>query len=132
VLKARAENPRLLIFQGLEWYLPAAEHATVFTAPGPNEADVLRQFELTFDGKLLGRSEGAGLGRPRPARRRSGRSPRAGQPSRDARRPATGRAGGATDPRGDRDDRVAAELPRRAPEARPPRRDPRSGTRPVR
>ncbi len=59
VLRARAENPRLLIFQGLEWYIPAAEHATVFTAPGPNEATVLRDFELTFDGKLLQRTEGA-------------------------------------------------------------------------
>jgi hypothetical protein len=57
VLKARADNPRLLIFQGLEWYLPGAEHATVFTAPGPGEADVLRQFELAFDGKLLGKAD---------------------------------------------------------------------------
>jgi hypothetical protein len=57
VLKARAENPRLLIFQGLEWYIPAAEHGTVFTAPGPNEATVLRDFELKFDGKLLGRTQ---------------------------------------------------------------------------
>ncbi len=56
VLTARAENPRLLIFQGLEWYIPAAEHGTVFTAPGPNEATVLRDFELAYDGKLLGRS----------------------------------------------------------------------------
>jgi len=59
VLKARAENPRMLIFQGLEWYIPAAEHGTVFTAPGPNEAEVLRQFELAYDGKLLQRSEGS-------------------------------------------------------------------------
>jgi len=57
-LTARAENPRMLIFQGLEWYIPAAEHCTVFTAPGPNEADVLRKFELAYDGKLLKRSEG--------------------------------------------------------------------------
>ncbi|GIF18468.1 hypothetical protein BJ973_008574 [Actinoplanes tereljensis] len=56
VLTARAENPRMLIFQGLEWYIPAAEHATVFTAPGPNEAEILRQFELAYDGKLLGRT----------------------------------------------------------------------------
>ena len=35
ILKARAENPRQLIFQGLEWYIPAAEHCTVFSAPGP-------------------------------------------------------------------------------------------------
>ena len=59
VLTARVENPRLLIFQGLEWYLPAAEHATVFTAPGPGEADVLRRFELAYDGKLLNRTIGA-------------------------------------------------------------------------
>jgi PHP domain-containing protein len=59
ILNARTENPRLLIFQGLEWYIPAAEHATVFTAPGPNEVAVLREFERTFDAKLLGRSEGA-------------------------------------------------------------------------
>ncbi len=57
VRKARVDNPRLLIFQGLEWYLPGAEHATVFTAPGPGEADVLRQFELAFDGKLLGKAD---------------------------------------------------------------------------
>ncbi|WP_223167705.1 PHP domain-containing protein [Nonomuraea sp. SYSU D8015] len=58
VLKARAENPRMLIFQGLEWYIPAAEHCTVFAAPGENEAEILRQFELAYDGKLLKRTEG--------------------------------------------------------------------------
>jgi hypothetical protein len=52
VLAARAENPRLLIFQGLEWYIPAAEYATVFTAPGPNEVEMLREFEKRYDGKL--------------------------------------------------------------------------------
>ncbi len=59
IVRARSENPRLLIFQGLEWYIPAAEHATVFTAPGPDEAAVLRDFERRFDGKLLARTEGA-------------------------------------------------------------------------
>lgn len=34
ILKARAENKRMLLFQGLEWYIPGAEHATVFTPPG--------------------------------------------------------------------------------------------------
>jgi hypothetical protein len=67
VLKARAENPRMLIFQGLEWYIPAAEHCTVFTAPGPNEADVLRQFELAYDGKLLQRAEGGATHPSTPA-----------------------------------------------------------------
>ncbi|MGP3981587.1 PHP domain-containing protein [Streptomyces sp. KR80] len=59
VISARLENPRMLIFQGLEWYIPAAEHATVFSAPGPHEAELLRQFELVYDGKLLRRSEGS-------------------------------------------------------------------------
>ncbi|MGO4419209.1 PHP domain-containing protein [Streptomyces sp. MCAF7] len=57
VLKARAENPRTLIFQGLEWYIPGAEHGTVFSPPGPHEADLLRTFELRYDGKLLGRTD---------------------------------------------------------------------------
>ncbi|KPI14666.1 PHP domain protein [Actinobacteria bacterium OK074] len=59
ILKARADNPRQLIFQGLEWYIPAAEHATVFAAPGPNEVDLLTKFELAYDGKLLGYTEGS-------------------------------------------------------------------------
>ncbi|GAA2705919.1 PHP domain-containing protein [Actinoplanes palleronii] len=58
ILAARAENPRLLIFQGLEWYIPGAEHATVFTPPGEHEVEVLRQFERSYDGKLLARTEG--------------------------------------------------------------------------
>jgi hypothetical protein len=67
IAAARAENPRMLIFQGLEWYIPAAEHATVFTAPSANEAEVLRRFERAYDGKLLGRTEGA-AGHPDTAR----------------------------------------------------------------
>ncbi|MGO4102439.1 histidinol-phosphatase [Leifsonia sp. YAF41] len=49
---ARAARPDMLIFQGLEWYIPAAEHASVIVAPGLNEARILRQFELLWDGKL--------------------------------------------------------------------------------
>ncbi len=58
ILRARAENPRQLIFQGLEWYIPAAEHCTVFTAPGAHEVDLLTQFESAYDGKLLGYDKG--------------------------------------------------------------------------
>ncbi len=58
ILRARAENPRQLIFQGLEWYIPAAEHCTVFTAPGPHEVDVLTRFESAYDGKLLAYDKG--------------------------------------------------------------------------
>jgi hypothetical protein len=56
VLKARAENPRMLVFQGLEWYIPAAEHGTVLVAPGVNNVGLLQQFEREYDGKLTGRS----------------------------------------------------------------------------
>jgi hypothetical protein len=62
ILKARAQNPRQLIFQGLEWYIPAAEHCTVFAAPGPHETDLLTQFELAYDGKLLGYTDGSATG----------------------------------------------------------------------
>ncbi|MFJ5260304.1 PHP domain-containing protein [Streptomyces sp. NPDC088387] len=58
IRRARAENPRQLIFQGLEWYIPAAEHATVITAPGRNEVDLLTRFESAYDGKLLGYDKG--------------------------------------------------------------------------
>ncbi|MFI6851313.1 PHP domain-containing protein [Streptomyces sp. NPDC050416] len=58
ILQARAKNPRQLIFQGLEWYIPAAEHCTVFTAPGPHEVDLLTRFERAYDGKLLGYDKG--------------------------------------------------------------------------
>lgn len=47
---ARAAVPRTLVFQGLEWNIPAAEHGTVFVAPGDNEVAVLKQFENTYDG----------------------------------------------------------------------------------
>jgi hypothetical protein len=58
ILKARAANPRQLIFQGLEWYIPGAEHCTIFAAPGRHEVDLLTQFELAYDGKLLGYTAG--------------------------------------------------------------------------
>lgn len=58
LVRARVENPRMLIFQGLEWYIPAAEHATVFVAPGPREVQLLTEFESRFDGNLLGRTQG--------------------------------------------------------------------------
>ncbi|NLE97225.1 MAG: PHP domain-containing protein, partial [Propionibacterium sp.] len=53
-IKAEREaRPDLLIFQGIEWYIPAAEHCTVFVT-GENEAEILRAFELVYDGKLNG------------------------------------------------------------------------------
>ena len=39
-----------LVFQGLEWNIPGAEHGTVFVHPGRNEVPVLKEFENAFDG----------------------------------------------------------------------------------
>ncbi|NPD06089.1 PHP domain-containing protein [Nocardioides sp. zg-1308] len=56
IVAARAELPGTLIFQGLEWNIPAAEHGTVFVAPGPGEVEVLKQFENAYDGSVKGAS----------------------------------------------------------------------------
>ena len=50
IVQARVDNARTLVFQGLEWNIPAAEHGTVFVAPGPNDVAVLKQFEKSYDG----------------------------------------------------------------------------------
>lgn len=51
-IQAQRQKRDLLIFQGIEWYLPAAEHCSVLVHPGENEATTLRAFELAWDGKL--------------------------------------------------------------------------------
>jgi hypothetical protein len=52
---ARAEfEGETLVFQGLEWNIPAAEHGTVFVHPGRNEVAVLKEFENSFDGTVRG------------------------------------------------------------------------------
>ncbi|MEV4344060.1 histidinol-phosphatase [Actinoplanes sp. NPDC049596] len=53
IVKTREEYKDLLTFQGLEWNIPAAEHATVFVTPSRNEVSVLKQFENNYDGNLL-------------------------------------------------------------------------------
>ena len=50
ITDARYRVPNTLVFQGLEWNIPAAEHGTVFVHPGPNEVSVLKQFEVDYDG----------------------------------------------------------------------------------
>ena len=51
---ARAAYEDTLVFQGLEWNIPAAEHGTVFVHPGRNEVSVLKQFETDYDGSVKG------------------------------------------------------------------------------
>ncbi|MEI2778111.1 MAG: hypothetical protein V9G19_19530 [Tetrasphaera sp.] len=55
----------MLIFQGLEWNIPAAEHGTVFVHPGQGEVEVLKAFENGYDGSVRGASANtAHSGRP--------------------------------------------------------------------
>ena len=55
ILRSRERfGDRTLVFQGLEWNIPAAEHGTVFVHPGPNEVDVLKRFENGYDGVVNG------------------------------------------------------------------------------
>ncbi|MBV7695883.1 PHP domain-containing protein [Streptomyces sp. TRM70350] len=54
IREARAAHEDTLVFQGLEWNIPAAEHGTVFVHPGKNEVSVLKQFETDYDGSVKG------------------------------------------------------------------------------
>src|SRR5664280_382016 len=69
--KARRKHPDTLVFQGLEWNIPGAEHGTVFLPPGRQTLEVLRAFEGRFDGEVLATPIEAGglglIGRPTSA-----------------------------------------------------------------
>ncbi|MEU7419745.1 PHP domain-containing protein [Streptomyces antibioticus] len=52
IVAARERTDDTLVFQGLEWNIPAAEHGTVFVHPGKNEVAVLKEFETSFDGSV--------------------------------------------------------------------------------
>jgi hypothetical protein len=49
---ARAKYDGTLVFQGLEWNIPGAEHGTVFVHPGRDEVSLLKEFETAYDGRL--------------------------------------------------------------------------------
>lgn len=62
--RARARYRDMLVYQGLEWNIPGAEHATVFLPPGRDTVDILRAFEAAYDGGILSTPVSAGgLGR---------------------------------------------------------------------
>jgi predicted metal-dependent phosphoesterase TrpH len=46
---ARKEHPGMTVFQGLEWNVPAAEHASVILPPTPDEASLIAEFEARYD-----------------------------------------------------------------------------------
>ncbi|MGC9669282.1 PHP domain-containing protein [Planosporangium sp. 12N6] len=52
IRRARDAHKDMLVFQGLEWNIPAAEHGTVFVHPGKDEVAVLKEFENSFDGTV--------------------------------------------------------------------------------
>ena len=54
---ARRDFPGVLVFQGLEWNIPAAEHGTVFVHPGRDEVAFLKQFEAGYDGSVRSASD---------------------------------------------------------------------------
>jgi hypothetical protein len=57
IVAARAQAPDTLVFQGLEWNVPAADHGTVFVHPGPEEVAVLKEFENGYDSALTGATD---------------------------------------------------------------------------
>ncbi|MGK9461928.1 PHP domain-containing protein [Streptomyces sp. G6] len=57
IREARDTYEDTLVFQGLEWNIPAAEHGTVFVHPGRHEVSVLKQFETGYDGGVKGATD---------------------------------------------------------------------------
>lgn len=55
--RARLSHRDVLVYQGLEWNIPSAEHATVFLPPGKHTVDILKAFELAYDSRVAGGSE---------------------------------------------------------------------------
>ncbi|MGO1057461.1 PHP domain-containing protein [Crossiella sp. CA198] len=53
ILAARKDVPDALVFHGMEWNVPAAEHGTVIVHPGGDgEVAVLKEFVNNYDGIL--------------------------------------------------------------------------------
>jgi hypothetical protein len=59
IVRAREATKDTLVFQGLEWNIPSAEHGTVFVHPGRNEVAVLKEFENSFDGAVKNATAGS-------------------------------------------------------------------------
>ena len=57
-LAARRKYPELLLWHGMEWNVPGAEHATLFFQAGDRQSAKLREFERNFDWRLTN-SEGS-------------------------------------------------------------------------
>lgn len=53
VVRARGDFPGMLVYQGVEWNIPGAEHGTVFFPPTALETLMLDLFEGTWDGAII-------------------------------------------------------------------------------
>jgi hypothetical protein len=49
LLEARREHPEILVFQGVEWNIPAGEHGSVILPPTREEAQRIAEFEALYD-----------------------------------------------------------------------------------
>lgn len=59
ILAARERfGDELLLFNGLEWNIPAGEHTTLMMAPGEGEAELLQEFVDTYDANVVGARDG--------------------------------------------------------------------------
>lgn len=56
LVAARAKYPQVMVFQGMEWNIPNAEHGSVIMPPTADEARRVAEFERRFDEKNI--SEG--------------------------------------------------------------------------
>jgi hypothetical protein len=54
IKRAQRKFPQLMLWHGMEWNVPGAEHATLFFEDCRDEAGVLRDFERQFDWRLNG------------------------------------------------------------------------------
>jgi hypothetical protein len=55
LVETRRRHPEILVFQGLEWNIPAAEHGSVILPPTANEARLIAEFEALYDERNLSR-----------------------------------------------------------------------------
>lgn len=59
ILAARERHGAdLLVFNGLEWNIPGAEHTTFMMAPGSREAEVLQELVNRYDALVVGARDG--------------------------------------------------------------------------
>lgn len=52
-ISAARKQTSVHVFQGLEWNVPGAEHATLIVPPGRNTQGILSKFEALYDGSVL-------------------------------------------------------------------------------